>query len=108
MLLWVFAHDFNAAATVLLHPGGEVWPAVAAVNPHQLPRMWLWLWLQKQLGSLALLHVGRMHQNAHQQAEGINQEVALTPIYILGFVVTVRPPFSVVLTLWLSRITALG
>jgi hypothetical protein len=42
------------------------------------------------------------------QPEGVDQQVPLATVDLLGAVVAVRPPFSVVLTLWLSRITALG
>jgi hypothetical protein len=42
------------------------------------------------------------------QAEGVDQEVALAAVDPLGAVIAVPPPRSVVLTLWLSRIAALG
>jgi hypothetical protein len=42
------------------------------------------------------------------QAKGVDQQVALAAVELLGAVVAMPPPRSVVLTLWLSRIAALG
>jgi phosphoenolpyruvate carboxylase len=43
-----------------------------------------------------------------QQAQGIDEDVALAAVDVLRGIVAPRPPFSVVLTDWLSRIAALG
>lgn len=106
-LLWVFFHDFQTAPAVVLHPLREWRTAITAVSPHQLPRSWNCR-LQKQLGPVSFLDVGRMNANPHQQAHRIHQDVTLAAFHVLGFVIALWPPFSVVLTLWLSKMTALG
>ena len=47
----------------------------------------------------------------HQQALGIDQDVALLALDLLPGIVTMwvrEPPFSVLLTLWLSMIATVG
>jgi hypothetical protein len=46
--------------------------------------------------------------HTEQQARGIDRDVALAPLDLLGRVVAARPPFSVVFTLWVSTMVALG
>jgi hypothetical protein len=52
--------------------------------------------------------VGRMDAGSQQQSGGIDQQMPLAPVYLLAAVVASDPPFSVVLTDWLSKIPALG
>ena len=59
-------------------------------------------------GAVAVADVGGGHLDLADQAEGVDQQVALAAVDPLGAVVAMAPPRSVVLTLWLSRITALG
>ena len=59
-------------------------------------------------GAIAVADVGRGHLDLADQAEGVDQQVALAAVDLLGAVVAVSPPRSVVLTLWLSRMAALG
>ena len=49
-----------------------------------------------------------MDDDAEQQARGVDRDVALAALDLLSRVVAARPPFSVVLTLWVSMIAALG
>ena len=58
--------------------------------------------------AVAVANVGRGHLDLADQAEGVDQQVALAAVDPLGTVVAVLPPRSVVFTLWLSRIAALG
>jgi hypothetical protein len=46
--------------------------------------------------------------HAEQQARGIDPDVPLPAPDLLGRVVAAGPPFSVVLTLWVSMIAAVG
>jgi site-specific DNA recombinase len=70
-------------------------------EPHQRPP-------QHQLGAVGLLDVRRMDHHDQQQAQRIDEDVAFAAVYALGRIIAARPPFSVVLTDWLSRIAALG
>jgi hypothetical protein len=49
-----------------------------------------------------------MDLDSEHQAHGVDQQVPLAAIQLLGAVVASRPPFSVVFTDWLSMIPALG
>jgi hypothetical protein len=61
---------------------------------------------------VAIPHVGGMDARAQQQTERVDQDMPLAPLDLLGRVgarrVGARSPFSAPLTLWLSRIAALG
>jgi hypothetical protein len=62
----------------------------------------------QQLGSAVMVaDVGGAHVH-QQQPEGVDQQVALAAVDLLGAVVAAWPPGSVVLTLWLSKTAALG
>ena len=60
----------------------------------------------------AVLHAGWMNQDVHQQALCVDEDVALPTLDRLARVTARRvdrgPPFSAPLTLWLSRMAAVG
>ena len=66
----------------------------------------------QQHATIAVLNVGRMHDRLHQQAVRVAQDVPFlasdlfTPIKARRIDPT--PPFSALLTLWLSMIAAVG
>jgi hypothetical protein len=66
----------------------------------------------QQRSSVAVLDVGGVDDGAHQQALRVDQDVALLAVDLLAGVVARRvdaaPPFSALLTLWLSMIEAVG
>ena len=67
--------------------------------------------LQHQHRSLAVSDVGRMyhmHHQFHDQTQRIDDDVPLASAHLLARVVPADPLFSVVFTLWLSMIAALG
>ena len=43
-----------------------------------------------------------------QESRGIYNDVSLSTVDLLASIIATRPPFSVVFTLWLSMIAALG
>ena len=49
-----------------------------------------------------------MHHDDQEQPEDINHDVALAPWYALAAVIAAGPPLSVVFTVWLSMMPALG
>ena len=65
-----------------------------------------------QRAAIAVLNVGGMHDGVDQQAFRVDENVPLLALDLLSRVVTRRvdfgPPFSALLTLWLSMMAALG
>src|SRR5208282_3349936 len=66
----------------------------------------------QQRAAVAVLEVGGVHDRVHQQALGIDEDVPLLALDLLARVVARRidagPPFSALLTLWLSMMAAVG
>jgi len=66
----------------------------------------------QQRPAVAVLDVGGVHDGVHQQALGIDEDVPLLAFDLLAGIVAPRinrrPPFSALLTLWLSIIAAVG
>jgi hypothetical protein len=99
-------HD--ACQTVVEH-----WPGIGAVGKQlpekrELPEQGG----QQQKASVAVLNIGRRDQRVQQQAQRINENVALLALDQLARIVPMRidarPPFSALFTLWLSTIQAVG
>jgi len=49
-----------------------------------------------------------MNRHRQEKSERIDSDMALAPVDLLAGIVTADPPFSVVFTLWLSMIAAVG
>src|SRR3954454_9250169 len=82
---------------------------VDAVGEHDLePAVEVLDLLQQIPGAVGVLDIGGMDDDAQQQSQGIDRDMALASLDLLGSIVAARPPFSVVLTLWVSMITAVG
>ena len=66
----------------------------------------------QQRAAVAVLDVGGVDDRVHQQALRIDEDVALLAFDLLAGIVARRinrrPPFSALLTLWLSMIAAVG
>ena len=63
---------------------------------------------QHQPGPVPVLDVGGVNHHGQEQPGGVHYDVALAPGHLFAGVVAARPPFSVVLTDWLSMIAPLG
>lgn len=88
--------------------------ALIACVGKQLDQEWI---LPEQTGqhenpAVPILHVRRMHHSVQQKTYRVDQDVALAAFDLLASVITDRvnhtPPFSVLLTLWLSMTHAVG
>ncbi len=68
--------------------------------------------IQNPKGAVAVLQVGRVDDDGEDQAEGVDEEMALLALDLLARVIArrvdARPPFSALFTLWLSITPALG
>src|SRR5215510_2477778 len=101
-------HDHQSPLEHRRHPCDE-FPRVPPVRPdelqaretgHECP--------EHRFGPIAVLDPRRMHHHHQEQPEDINHNMALTTAYALAAVIAPAPPFSVVFTVWLSMIPALG
>lgn len=63
---------------------------------------------QQGHGTLAVLHARRRDDDDEEEPERIDEHMALASVQLLGRVIAMAPPFSVVLTDWLSMMPALG
>ena len=64
--------------------------------------------VQQKHGPVTVLHAGGRNHYREASPEGVDAEVPCAAVDVLGLVVAVDPPFSVVFTAYLSRIPALG
>ncbi len=64
--------------------------------------------LDQQLAAITVLDVGRVNDQREDQAERVNDDMALAPLGFLARIVPSVAPFSAVLTDWLSMMPALG
>ena len=90
------------------HPVHQL-AAVASVSPDE-SQAWesSYQFIDDQPRTISVLDIGRMHHHRQQQAHGIYDDVSLSTVDLLTSIIATRPPFSVVFTLWLSMIAALG
>ena len=90
------------------HPVHQL-AAVASVSPDE-SQAWesSYQFIDDQPRPISVLDIGRMHHHRQQQAYGIYDDVSLSTVDLLTSIIATRPPFSVVFTLWLSMIAALG
>ena len=90
------------------HPINQPSP-VAPVSPDEpQPRESSLHLVDNQLSAISILDVSGMHHHRQQQPHRIYDDVPLASFYPLASIIATRPPFSVVFTLWLSMMAALG
>ena len=63
---------------------------------------------ERQPSPVSILNVCRMHHHCQQQPRSVYDDVSLSSTDVLTSIIATRPPFSVVLTDWLSMMAALG
>lgn len=84
-------------------------PVINAIGEHRLePAVQPLDPAQQASGAVGVLDVGGVDDDPEQEAGGIDRDVAFASPDLLGRVVAARPPFSVVLTLWVSIMAAVG
>ena len=101
-------HNFKDVARIDPDPIYQL-PSVSRVCPNQSQT-----WksssqlVYNQLCSVSVLDISGMDHNSQQHSHCIHDYVSLSSEYLLTSIVAARPPFSVVLTDWLSITAALG
>ena len=84
-------------------------PGVGGVSPDYLePWEVSQQFGQHEPGSVPVLDVGCVNHHSQEQPSGIHYNVALASRHLFACVIAARPPFSVVLTDWLSIMAPLG
>jgi hypothetical protein len=63
---------------------------------------------QQVTGTIGVLNVGGMNNDAEQQAGGVDRDMPFAALDLLRRIPAARAPFSVVFTLWVSITAALG
>jgi len=63
---------------------------------------------EKEFGSIPILNVGCMDDYSNNQPECVYEQIPFAAVDFLAGIISMEPPFSVVLTDWLSMIAALG
>lgn len=83
--------------------------ATVGVNDlHMAPPGFVFDVEQQRQSTHPLIQVGRQHDGIQEVTAFVTQTHALAPADFLGSIITTRPPFSVVLTLWVSMTAAVG
>jgi hypothetical protein len=101
-------NDFKGPSVGLFDPGNQL-PSISTVRPDQSKsREAILQSSQDRLGSVTILLVGGMHDESDDQPDRIDNDVTFASEDLLASVISAKPPFSVVFTLWLSMIPALG
>jgi hypothetical protein len=101
-------HNFQRTASVWLDPSHQR-AGVAPIGPYpaqpgpRRPGL-----LQNPPSTLPIGNIRRMHHRHQDQAQGVHQQMPLPSFHLLADVIASRPPFSVVLTDWLSTMAASG
>lgn len=101
-------HDLQSPLPKVFRPIHQL-PRISTVGPDPLETgKAAGQFLQNQLGSVSILDIRRMNHAVQDQPERVNDDVPLAPLDFLARIVPSGAPFSVVLVLWLSMMTALG
>ena len=104
-------HYLQQTPQLLPHPLSQV-SSVGLVSPHNHQPVQLHLSQpQHQFGSISVLHPSRVYLHLEHQAHRVYQQVTLSTTQLLGCIIPSmvrRPPFSVVLTVWVSTTPPLG
>lgn len=101
-------NNFNNPAEGLSSPIHKS-PGIASINPDSLqpPEATTQL-LQHEPTTITVLDVRSVYYHSQDQPESINEDMPFTARNLFPRVITAVPPFSAVLTVWLSRMATLG
>lgn len=87
----------------------EKFPGISAIGPNEPDAQEAVAYpSEKQFGSISVLYVGCMDDYSNNQSECVYEQMPFATVDFLAGIISMEPPFSVVLTDWLSMIAALG
>jgi hypothetical protein len=87
----------------------DQFPCVSPISPDEPDaQRGITYQIEKDFRSVTILNVGCMHDYSNNQPERVYEEMPFAAVNFLAGIISMEPPFSVVLTDWLSRIAALG
>lgn len=87
---------------------GHRWAVISVVNHDSCPTAGKWYPLQHVTNTYLILNIGRVNSYSQQQTQGVRGYLSLASLHFFAAIKASRPPFSVVLTDWLSTIMVLG
>ena len=100
--------DFYGPLIDVLDPIDQL-PGISPVRPDQSQAGATRRQLRyQQTGAIAILDIGGMDPQRPDQPQGVYDDMSFAARHFLAGIVASKPPFSVVLTLWLSMMAALG
>jgi hypothetical protein len=87
----------------------DQFPCVCPIGPNEPDaQIGIAYQMQQDFCSVTILNIGCMNDYGNNQSKCIYEEMTFAAVYLLAGIISVEPPFSVVLTDWLSRMAALG
>jgi hypothetical protein len=87
----------------------DQFPCVSPIRPNELDaQVRVPDQSEKHSSTVAILDVGSMNHYSNNQSKRVYEEMPFAAVDFLAGIISMEPPFSVVLTDWLSRIAALG
>ena len=87
----------------------DQFPCVSPIGPNQPDaQIGVTYQMEEYFGSVTILNVGCMNDYSNHQSKRVYEEMTFAAVHFLAGIIPMEPPFSVVLTDWLSRIAALG
>src|SRR5690606_26724627 len=104
-------HDLDCPFPELPGPARKRVAAVARVRkdlPHLPQRALAPHQGQRRPGAVAVLTVCHMDHRGKQHPQSVHDDVPLAACHLLAAIIAAGPPFSVVLTLWLSMMPTEG
>lgn len=114
LVQFVALDDFDYPFAALICRQCGAWPLIARVgeDAQDEREQGTRALIENACRPVAILDIGGMNDGVQQEAERIYENVALLALDLFSRIVAMRidarPPFSALLTLWLSMIAALG
>jgi hypothetical protein len=102
-------HNLKDPTALLCHPGAELLAPIGHIGPDVLqPIEGRVCGGEQPGGHVSISQIGGVDEDTQEETRRINEEMTLAPIELLRAIIAMRPPFSVVFTVWASMMAAEG